>query len=57
LSASDKAQNAETVLDPDQEPEEPTPELVDQIERLERQSGPATPADQESPPAADNPPA
>jgi hypothetical protein len=53
LSASDKAQNAETVLDPDREPEDPADELVDQIEQLERHSRP--PAQQESPPSPDTP--
>jgi hypothetical protein len=56
LSASDEAQNAEIVLDPDQELEEPTDEPVDQIDRLERHGRPPTPsADQGSPPAPDIP--
>jgi hypothetical protein len=58
LSATDKAQNAETVLDPDREPEDPAEELVDQIEHLERHSRPPTsPANQETPPSPDTPPA
>jgi hypothetical protein len=54
LSASEKAQNAETVLDPDREPEDPADELVDQIEQLERHSRPP-PGHQESPPSPDTP--
>jgi hypothetical protein len=55
LAASEKAQNAETVLDPDREPEDPAAEIGDQIDRLERHSRqPTSPAHHESP---DTPPA
>jgi hypothetical protein len=55
LAASEKAQNAETVLDPDREPEDPAAEIGDQIDRLERHSRqPTSPAHDESP---DTPPA
>jgi hypothetical protein len=36
LAAGEKAQNAETVLDPDREPEDATAEIGDQIDRLRR---------------------
>ena len=58
LAASEKAQNAETVLDPDREPEDPAAEIGDQIDRLERHSRQTTsPAHHESPPPPDTPPA
>jgi hypothetical protein len=58
LAASQKAQNAETVLDPDQEPEDLVGELGDQIDRLEGHSRQTTsPAHHEPPPAPDTPPA
>jgi hypothetical protein len=38
LAASEKAQNSETVLDPDREPEDPAAEIGDQIDRLEGHS-------------------
>jgi hypothetical protein len=57
LAASEKAQNAETVLDPDREPEDTAAELGDQIDRLEGHSRQTTsPAHHESPPP-DTPPA
>jgi hypothetical protein len=57
LAASEKAQNAETVLDPDSEPEDPAG-VGDQIDRLERHSRQTTsPAHHESPPQPDTPPA
>ena len=56
LAASKKAQNAETVLDPDREPEDPAAEIGDQIDRLERHSRRTiSPAPPESPPP-DTPP-
>jgi hypothetical protein len=58
LAASEKAQNAETVLDPDREPEDPAAEIGDQVDRLEGHSRQATsPAQHESPPPPDIPPA
>jgi hypothetical protein len=57
MAASDKAENAETVLDPDREPNDPAAEVDDQIDRLERHNRQTTsPAHQESPPP-DTPPA
>ena len=57
LAASEKAQNAETVLDPDREPEDPAGEVRDQIDRLESHSRQTTsPAHHESPPPPDTPP-
>jgi hypothetical protein len=44
LAASQKAQNAETVLDPDREPEDVVGELGEQIDRLEGHSRQATSA-------------
>jgi hypothetical protein len=38
LAASKKAQNAETVLDPDRESEDPAAEIGDEIDRLEGHS-------------------
>jgi hypothetical protein len=58
LAASEKAQNAETVLDPDREPEDPAVEIADQIDRLEGHSRQTTsPTHHESPPPPDTPPA
>lgn len=58
LAASDKAQNAETVLDPDREPEDPAADVGDQIDRLEGHNRQTTsPAHHESPPPPDTPPA
>jgi hypothetical protein len=58
LAASQKAQNAEAVLDPDREPEDVVGELGEQIDRLEGHSRQATsPAHHESPPPPDTPPA
>jgi len=58
LAASEKAENAETVLDPDREPEDPAAEIGDQIDRLEGHSRQTTsPAHHESPPPPDTPPA
>jgi hypothetical protein len=58
LAASKKAQNAETVLDPDRESEDPAAEIADQIDRLEGHSRQTTsPAHPESPPPPDTPPA
>ena len=57
LAASQKAQNAETGLDPDREPKEVVGELGEQIDRLEGHSRQATsPAHHESPPPPDTPP-
>jgi hypothetical protein len=57
LAASDKAQNGETVLDPDRESEDPAAEMGDQIDRLERHSRRTiSPAHPESPPPPDTPP-
>jgi hypothetical protein len=56
LAASEKAQNAETVLDPDREPEDTAAELGDQIDRLESRSRQTTSPHHESPPP-DAPPA
>jgi hypothetical protein len=57
LAASEKAQNAETVLDPDCEPEETAAELADQIDRLEGHSRQTiSRAHPESPPPHDSPP-
>jgi hypothetical protein len=58
LAASKKAQNAETVLDPDRESDDPAAEIADQIDRLEGHSRQTTsPAHPESPPPPDTPPA
>jgi hypothetical protein len=57
LAASEKAQNAETVLDPDSQPEDPAAEIGDQIDRLERHSRQtSSAAHPESPPPPDAPP-
>lgn len=57
LAASEKAQNAETVLDPDREPEEPAVEVGDQVDRLEGHNRQATsPGHHESPPRPETPP-
>ena len=58
LAASEKAPNAETVLDPNHEPENPAAEIRDQIDRLEGHNRQTTsPAHHESPPRPDTPPA
>jgi hypothetical protein len=58
FAASDKAQNAEIVFDPDLEPEDPAVEVGDQIDRIEGHSRPTrSPSQHESPPPPDTPPA
>lgn len=56
LEASDKAQNAETVLDPDSEPEEPERAARDQVERIERHSRDRPSPDPEGSPRGETPP-
>jgi hypothetical protein len=56
LAASDKAQNAEIVLDPDREPEDPAREAGDQVDRLEGHGRQTTSPSHESPPPPDTPP-
>lgn len=57
LAASEKAQNAETVLDPDRESDDPAVEVGDQVDRLEGHSRQTTsPANHESPSPPDTPP-
>jgi hypothetical protein len=57
LAASDKAQNAEIVLDPDREPEDPAREVGDQIDRLEGHGRQTTSRSQHESPPPDTPPA
>ncbi|HEX6425660.1 MAG TPA: hypothetical protein VFZ79_19380 [Acidimicrobiales bacterium] len=56
LAASDTADNAETVLDPDREPDEPEIEVRDQVERIERHSRDRPAPDPEGSPQGENPP-
>lgn len=56
LGASAQAQNAETVLDPDREHEEPEQAARDQVERIERHSRDRPSPGPQGSPQGENPP-